>query len=1053
MIAHHPSTGKPIHILRTETHISYDTKTIVWLRPTHIPSHRWKRWIPVISEIDAVVVCGAEFVGAVIIPHDADIAAWYPVVSNIYTVNSQCLFLATDATTTALSKLGFSTDRTLTWEELNDGYPYLGGPCTPESSIETIIISLAHILRIQKIVWTAQDTLDVEATRQFNVWKRMCSGSVVHGTSDDTCIPRLWLLQQYFQHPSTRRQKELTHCLHQNIACDYIDTIVLINEKDYPELPTSPKLRILRTEHRLTYKEVFLTIKAVVGAGDFVMFANADIYCDETLRALWSIPLMSRSLCLALLRWEEGQSSLSARSDNQDSWVVARDCVISLDADLFDFPFGKAGCDSAFALLMMQQRFLVANPARTIHTYHVHSSNIRNYDPKDLLYRPRYLYVEPTQIYQYTLQKDMKRYEVPQDETMNLSFQRPVHCVNEAAGSALCAQLSLQLGTCNIYTPPNVRIPLYRLTDGAFATCDGLLFNHQTVFVGSWPLWIQKWERTHHSSLVNAVHVPHLVVLPFGHDATLENWVLYYLPQVLRVRELAKSRGLFVPEFLVPQVAGISSLLSDFHWKNTESITVNPMSSDIQYWSEDIWCIPPTTDNHRVTVEDVLQLRSLLPAYPLNSNTVPVAVLCVADSDETVCNRQWADNVAQYILSDWKIRIVSSTDTPAIRRKAFMEASWILGSGVALDWLWMAKPGTTVMEFVDASCTDIDKTHVHLAGASDVRYCLSVIQPDLLENQRQTAMLEVGQTIRKFGFKATLATLREVKGKRIPSISVPMGGVGFGAHGDGLFREMVELWAERKYITTENTAISPYYWWGSVGEVLLYDRPTLRWWNNDVTYQMAMFSCAAPGPVDRQSQWGFWSRSPRCLEVMAERYMNLRSYSDRSIQSIFLGRIGNGIQKAARTKEIAVNWGSCIERFSLNYDTTGAPLPLSQMEYLGTLCNTRFGLCLKGTGTHSSREIDYLACGCVPIVTPDVSMHGLLAPLKEGVHYLRVKTPEDVVRIVRETSADQWAKLSANGRSWWATYASAEGMFRLTWARIEQCRPYFNVGIPARFLP
>jgi hypothetical protein len=41
--------------------------------------------------------------------------------------------------------------------------------------------------------------------------------------------------------------------------------------------------------------------------------------------------------------------------------------------------------------------------------------------------------------------------------------------------------------------------------------------------------------------------------------------------------------------------------------------------------------------------------------------------------------------------------------------------------------------------------------------------------------------------------------------------------------------------------------------------------------------------------------------------------------------------------------------------------------------------------------------------------------------------------------------------MSTACRAWWRNYASAEGMFRLTWARIEQCRPYFGVGIPKNF--
>jgi hypothetical protein len=74
----------------------------------------------------------------------------------------------------------------------------------------------------------------------------------------------------------------------------------------------------------------------------------------------------------------------------------------------------------------------------------------------------------------------------------------------------------------------------------------------------------------------------------------------------------------------------------------------------------------------------------------------------------------------------------------------------------------------------------------------------------------------------------------------------------------------------------------------------------------------------------------------------------------------------------------------------------------------------------------------------------------LVAPI-EGVHYFLAKTPEDVQRIVKETDPKVWARMSAACRAWWRNYASAEGMFRLTWARVEQCRPYLSVGIPQNF--
>ena len=87
----------------------------------------------------------------------------------------------------------------------------------------------------------------------------------------------------------------------------------------------------------------------------------------------------------------------------------------------------------------------------------------------------------------------------------------------------------------------------------------------------------------------------------------------------------------------------------------------------------------------------------------------------------------------------------------------------------------------------------------------------------------------------------------------------------------------------------------------------------------------------------------------------------------------------------------------------------------------------------------------------MPIITPGVDMKHYLVPPREGVHYFVAHTPADVRRIVELTPPATWASMSAAGRDWWRAYASVEGLFRLTWARIEQCRPYFDTGIPRHF--
>jgi hypothetical protein len=198
----------------------------------------------------------------------------------------------------------------------------------------------------------------------------------------------------------------------------------------------------------------------------------------------------------------------------------------------------------------------------------------------------------------------------------------------------------------------------------------------------------------------------------------------------------------------------------------------------------------------------------------------------------------------------------------------------------------------------------------------------------------------------------------------------------------------------------------------------------------------------------RQSVWSFWPRSPRAIEDRVKE-KGVLAWKERSVKSIFLGKVENGVQQKNRC---TVDWSKAVDEFSMPV-SAAAPYPYSQTEYLDRIARAKFGLCLPGYGQKCNREIEYFAVGTVPIVTPGVDMNNYLIPPVEGVHYIRAETPDTVRNIVENTSRETWESMSVAGHAWWRENASAEGMFRLTWARIEQCRPFFSVGIPTKFRP
>jgi long-subunit fatty acid transport protein len=73
-----------------------------------------------------------------------------------------------------------------------------------------------------------------------------------------------------------------------------------------------------------------------------------------------------------------------------------------------------------------------------------------------------------------------------------------------------------------------------------------------------------------------------------------------------------------------------------------------------------------------------------------------------------------------------------------------------------------------------------------------------------------------------------------------------------------------------------------------------------------------------------------------------------------------------------------------------------------------------------------------MAMGCVPVVMSDVDVEHYAEPLQEGLHYIRVSTPEEVETKVKTISEKQWSFMSNACRAWWSDNASAQGSWRLT---------------------
>ena len=131
----------------------------------------------------------------------------------------------------------------------------------------------------------------------------------------------------------------------------------------------------------------------------------------------------------------------------------------------------------------------------------------------------------------------------------------------------------------------------------------------------------------------------------------------------------------------------------------------------------------------------------------------------------------------------------------------------------------------------------------------------------------------------------------------------------FGHCGD-TSRELVDLWEREGLVDIKYTDSTIYMWWGEVGDIVLYDRPTLQWYNSNIKNKGVLWGNTVP---KGGQPWIFWGRKPIYMDKIIKE-KGLLKYEDREIESIFLGKVENNIQFNFRNNK---QWKDVIELFEM----------------------------------------------------------------------------------------------------------------------------------------
>jgi hypothetical protein len=1019
MFAKHPLTGKNIRIMNFDTSVWRDQKTLAWFDSAPSSAGRLNRW-----DIGATSVAAAAALDAVGLPPDIVLcfgsveacATWckegHAARPKIVAVTKA---LVTHMGLEKFAELGLGN--VVCVEELHEMYPFVGPKW--DGSVEDAKLLLAMLFHFGRTF---------PATNP--------SGRALRGLKiEETMVtPQpLWFVTQYYKAQTSSRRTEIDACLTMNANCDVIDKIVLLNESACA--PKAPKIEEQLIGKRLMYADVIRWIYETAPRDILVAFANADIFLDApSWRGLWSTDIESVPKFLALLRWDVASATAQGvaqaklfgpRADSQDTWVLSSNAVkaVAWDWTALQFPFGQGGCDNAITLEMFKKKFLVANPALTMKTYHLHGSGIRTYDPRNVVDKPAFLYIQPTGLH------DMKPIqEIPGTQPMKFApFERRIKGpLSPAQARTFCTMVArstddavtLDAESPNLWSP--VPVPLSEL-EGAFYTRDGLAYTYDTLLVGKSKASAEAWGSSRVSYLSASMLVEDGVIAPLS-DAVASNpsrYLLEYMSKIFLLRDRFKRPS---GEFWCSRKNECGEVLRMFTWP-TKEIPVISRDENQQTWCSTalMWPYQDSPPEY-VSKEEIGALRGAFGLGGWKPVTEDRQLVIVVDGKWLT--QEVAEAIEEAVKATLSVKLVWSGRTSLEASLRALRGAWgvLLPKGDALAaWSWVLPLGAFVWEI--QSEMEPNAILLHTAAASELEHRLTIV-PKGSPTEKDLTGLATKLSGAILAEKEVVVQPMESQ----PTLLLPSGHTGFFAHAGDSFREIAEEWGRRGYVSCKKSSCANI-WLGGVGETLLYDRPTTEWLMRappkETAWKKALFG--NPAPSDRAQPWSFWPRRPLLVEELVEKGLPLKSWEARTKTLVFYGKSENSVQKARRT---GADWSTACDEF-VHIEGSG-PYPYTHAEYLELLSSARFGLCLAGYGLKCHREIECMAMGCVPICAPDADMTNYAEPPVEGLHYLRVVDPASAKAALEKITPERWMVMSVACRDWWKRNCSIEGIWKLT---------------------
>ena len=200
------------------------------------------------------------------------------------------------------------------------------------------------------------------------------------------------LIFNYYETKNFARNKELKHCLEQNLNNPHIDFIHLFNESSY--MPIKENVKNIPTSKRLSYRDYFDYIEEnIKNEDDIFILTNSDCFFEH--ESFLYINNIKKEEAWCLSRWNVVSDGVPAvikpfnRPDSQDATIL-RGFLKKIN--FLDFFMGVPGCDNRLAYELDSAGYVLKNPLTKIKLIHYHMDESRNYNGK---VNPPYKLVPP----------------------------------------------------------------------------------------------------------------------------------------------------------------------------------------------------------------------------------------------------------------------------------------------------------------------------------------------------------------------------------------------------------------------------------------------------------------------------------------------------------------------------------------------------------------------------------------------------------------------------------------------------------------------------------